>query len=281
MQFAYSIYWGGTIIDAEQCDYTSSRELGLHCPFCNEAVFWRTAHTRTMPDGSTQHVDPSFVHYPGLGIDCELRAKRPEGEAYIHALEVKARNQRLILFNKYFIDIIRKQEIIEDESSKVKIARKLMGKDCTKPLIELFRQQKIKFDFIKNEANKNLKRMRYISQGKLFSEVIREEFKNTAERIDSYITQKNLTIAYEAALWLQSKSANWALDRTILLCMISLCEFFAVANQEECNRQATEKYIKIAYQHLKKYPELLSKFISMLLVSINWKNIESISISKK
>jgi len=281
MRFAYSIYWGGAIIDAEQCDYTSSRELGLHCPFCNEAVFWRTAHTRTMPDGSTQHIDPSFVHYPGLGVDCELRAKRPEGEAYIHALEVKARNQRLILFNKHFIDIIRKRQIIDNENSRIKIIRKVMGKDCTKPLIELFRQQKITFEFIQNKTYKNLEEIRYISQNQLLPKGMREGFRNIAEKISSYIAQKNLTIAYEAALWLQSKSANWALDRVVLLCLIYTCNFLAMKNEGKYSNNKVEKYIRMAHQYLKENPEILTDFILNLLVNTDWKHLGSIDISKK
>ncbi len=121
MRYAFSIYWGGTVVDALDCDYESSRELGLHCPFCNEALFYRAGYHRIMPDQSCQQVAPSLAHYPNLGKECELRATRPEDKPTCNNWEIQSRNQRLTLYNKHFVDIIRQSIEIANEHTHIKL----------------------------------------------------------------------------------------------------------------------------------------------------------------
>lgn len=271
MRFAYSIYWGGTVVDANSCDYESSRKLGLHCPFCNEALFLRSAHTRIMPDGSRQQVAASFAHYPGLGLDCELRAKRPEGEKHIQQLEIHSRNQRLLLFNKHFVDIIRNHIAIKDEQPKVKILRKTLGKDFTKPFAKLFLDQKITYERIQYEASQNLKRIQFTLNQQEVPEIMRNELKSTAKKVGSYMTQRNLAIAHEAGLWLQSKSAAWALDRLILFVFITACEALATTNGDSIH--SIPKYIRTVSQLFTQNPNICLELILTMLVSINWQYI--------
>lgn len=42
MELAASLYNGGQLISAQEGDYSTSRELGLICPFCKESVFLLT-----------------------------------------------------------------------------------------------------------------------------------------------------------------------------------------------------------------------------------------------
>ena len=273
MRFAYSIYWGGTIVDAEQCDYESSRKLGLHCPFCNEALFLKIGHTRKMPDGSFQKVSPCFSHYPGFGIDCELRAKRPEGEAYIEKLEIESRNQRLILFNKHFIDTVRFRLNLKDENPKIKAIRKILGKQFTKPFADLFLKQEITLERIKNEASQNVKRLRTTTKYVQVPQDIKQELVETVKEVGSYINSKNMSIAQEIALWLQSKSATWSLDRLILFAFIFQCESFAIMNNENNSVNAIYKYAKKAHQFAIENQNLFLNLLFATFVSINWQNL--------
>ena len=142
-----------------------------------------------MPDGSRQQVAASFAHYPGLGLDCELRAKRPEGEKHIQQLEINARNQRLLLFNKHFVDILRNHIAIKDEQPKVKILRKTLGKDFTKPFAKLFLDQKITYERIQYEASQNLNRIQFT----LNQQEMRNELKSTVKKVSSYVNYPALT----------------------------------------------------------------------------------------
>jgi len=273
MRFAYSIYWGGTVVDAIHCDYQSSRELGLHCPFCNEALFFKAAHTRTMPDGSHQQVAASFAHYPGVGLDCELRAKRPEGEKHIQQLEINSRNQRLILFNKHFIRILRHHIAIEDEQGKVKVLRKILGKNFMEPFVKLFLDQKITLEFIKYQASQNLKRINVTANYPEIPEIVKDQLKLTAKKITSYMTNRNLVIAYEAALWLQSKSATWALERLILFVFIAQCESLAMVNCDSICASSIRKYVKPGFQFLTQNADLCLSLIFSMFISVNWQYI--------
>lgn len=108
MKDAKSIYLGGDIVAAEDCDYESYRSLGLTCPFCNEAVFLRTAFFRKGVEKDTE-VNPHFVHFPSSlaknGADCERRSLSKEGRAEIERIKVEARNQRLKLYNDRLWDM--------------------------------------------------------------------------------------------------------------------------------------------------------------------------------
>ena len=102
MLSAVSMYFGGDIVSAADCDYDSSRELGLKCPLCSEAVYLVRSFQRDR-GGKTQLVKAQFRHYPGskFGDDCELRVLSKEGREKIEAIRIERRNQRLELYNNH------------------------------------------------------------------------------------------------------------------------------------------------------------------------------------
>jgi hypothetical protein len=102
MQYAKAIYRGGMIFNADDGNYNQSRDLGLKCPFCGQAVFWRQG-SKTTRRGKTVHVRSSFCHYGSKdeGQECELRSTRKEGQAYVSKLNTVARHQRLRLYNEH------------------------------------------------------------------------------------------------------------------------------------------------------------------------------------
>lgn len=110
MRYSISMYRGGFQIDAENCDHTSAKNLGLICPFCKEAVFYRSG-SKYSNANKTVTVKPSFVHYAidgdelTAGIECENRAKRQEGIDYLARLEIESKNQRLKLYNDHLWDM--------------------------------------------------------------------------------------------------------------------------------------------------------------------------------
>ena len=122
------MYRAGFQVSALDCDYESAKNLGLICPFCKEAVFWRKGsdYERT---GQKISTSANFAHYNSddpMAQQCELRAKRREGREYLERLEIESKNQRLKLFNEHLWTMFASQiGISKKELSKV---RKYFGK---------------------------------------------------------------------------------------------------------------------------------------------------------
>jgi hypothetical protein len=120
---AKSMYFGGEIINASDCNYTSTRELGIVCPFCSSAVFLRSHSTREVK-GKIQLVRPYFAHYPtgnGDEFDCEKRSHTKQGKERIEQVKIQARNQRLKLYNAHLWDMIAEShEITHQQLNKAR-----------------------------------------------------------------------------------------------------------------------------------------------------------------
>jgi hypothetical protein len=100
--------YGGLMVDASECDYSSFKQLGLLCPICSRPVFLvqaaqREAHTRKNKDGGSVAVKESsvlahFSHFPDVSKEevdeCELR-NRQITPTQRTAIAVKAKGQRL------------------------------------------------------------------------------------------------------------------------------------------------------------------------------------------
>ncbi len=104
MKLASSLYKGGELIDATEANYECSRELGMICPFCKEAVFLAREHTR-----KNSNVRASWRHYKvsTQSTFCEERALSVQGKEMLKQLQPEARGQRLKLFNRRFWDIYK------------------------------------------------------------------------------------------------------------------------------------------------------------------------------
>jgi hypothetical protein len=101
------MYFGGEIISATDCNYQTSRDLGLVCPFCSSAVFIRSESVREIK-GKLQLVRPYFAHYPSGSPDnwdCEKRSRTKQGREEVERIKVQARNQRLKLYNAHLWDM--------------------------------------------------------------------------------------------------------------------------------------------------------------------------------
>jgi hypothetical protein len=104
MELAASIYQGGKLFPASEADYSTSRELGLVCPFCKESIFLVKAHLRR-----GQPIKAAWRHYQTTAKTayCENRALSREGKVELKALQKEAHNQRLKLFNRRFWEIFK------------------------------------------------------------------------------------------------------------------------------------------------------------------------------
>lgn len=107
MLTASSIRYGGMLVDAAECDYTSFKHLGLLCPICKRTVFLvreklRPASTRKNKNGSISAVKEAnvcsyFAHHSDVDRDtindCELRSSQITLGQRL-AAETISRNQR-------------------------------------------------------------------------------------------------------------------------------------------------------------------------------------------
>ena len=111
---AKSIYLGGSIVESFDCDYSSYKELGLTCPFCNSAVYLRKGSVRTIEkSGKVYSTRPYFSHYSVNNEDellneCERRVQTKEGREAIEKLKIESRQQKLVFFQQHLLDIFAK-----------------------------------------------------------------------------------------------------------------------------------------------------------------------------
>jgi len=99
MDIAKAMYKGGKIIHANECDFSSYKNLGLLCPFCSQEVCLRKGNIRK----------PYFAHFPTTSSrqveDCELRAS-VFGNSTETSNFIEDRGQRLEIFKKHFLEMI-------------------------------------------------------------------------------------------------------------------------------------------------------------------------------
>lgn len=107
-----SMYFAGNIVDASSIDsYEDYKRLGLVCPFCNEAVFFRKPVDFYYSEGINKQRQACFSHYRG-GHQCELRSCTSKGIAEIEKIKAEKKNQRLKLYNNYLWEIISTGEVL-------------------------------------------------------------------------------------------------------------------------------------------------------------------------
>jgi len=124
----------GEIISVEECNFESSRDYGLICPLCSEAVFIRSGGLRnqTLRNGKkrVQFINPYFAHYH-TGVEfqsyCENRAHTKEGRDRVEQLKIEAKNQRLKLYNHHLWEMFQVDRNVR--SGKRKQLIREFGKD--------------------------------------------------------------------------------------------------------------------------------------------------------
>lgn len=136
MLLASSIRYGGLLIDAGDCNYTSFKHLGLTCPICKRSVFLvaptqRQAHNRKNKAGESIAVKEStvvayFAHHPEVDRstvdDCELRSAKITPIQRLQA-ETTSRNQRRKILQSHCWKIIKTSLNLPDCEEVSKLLR--------------------------------------------------------------------------------------------------------------------------------------------------------------
>lgn len=224
MRYAKSMYRGGEIIDASLCDYNSTRQLGLVCPFCSQAVFLRSGSAYER-QGKQIIVPDAFAHYHSddpLSLECELRAKRKEGEDYLNQLRIEAKNQRLKLYNK------RLWEIVKRSWPNNVLFLKTVNKQFDKKWIEWnairARQELAKdLDFYQVEMEQISKQASRQNVDAIAQKIWSKERMMADSLKYNFVDQQlQLTIAFEVLEFLATKTGGYAFANIFRLGLISI-----------------------------------------------------------
>jgi hypothetical protein len=105
MKYASAMKYGGELVAAVDCDYSSFKELVPLCPNCKEPVYLRIGGQRESVKGKAYQIGPHWCHFKGISAEqvsgCELRVNgyTEQDRAKIAA---QARGQRLKLLQRWF-----------------------------------------------------------------------------------------------------------------------------------------------------------------------------------
>jgi hypothetical protein len=109
--WASSIYQGGKLYYAADCNHGDNKRLGLVCPLCSEAVFLAKGEI----------LRPCWKHYRVSAETkyCDRRSLTKEGRKELEKLQPKATGQRLKLFNRRFWEIFCHEKFISRNPRQV------------------------------------------------------------------------------------------------------------------------------------------------------------------
>lgn len=159
MDVTKSIYLGGELIYADNphLNYSSCKDLGLCCVFCNAETHFRRGHVRI----------PHFAHYADIPSSvlekCKLRQTSYSSLAKSslrHSLTSEGKQQRLKIFQEHFLDIIASNDFNFYEKIQIIQNRKKLEPDiekitklCAEKIVS---EKKLCFKFI-NKHFENIK----------------------------------------------------------------------------------------------------------------------------
>lgn len=227
MDLAASLYLGGKLILATEANYSSSRELGLICPFCKESVFLVQGHTRK---GTKVVAAWRHYKYSHQSNYCERRAISKEGKEALNQFKPKAQNQRLKLFNKRFWEIYSLKKAIP-KNLKKHLLQSASEAELEKMALhcwERWEPEKIKAMIpakIKFQLGDNKKAEEYLRNHPAFKRTIpaiRDDV--ISDFINIQFSVLRLKILNEAIDWLGTKTAVPAFKKMIELALFDCLE---------------------------------------------------------
>jgi len=279
MRYAKSMYRGGLIVDSDECDYESSRHLGIICPFCSQAVFLRKGGSY-IRDGKEITVSPAFCHYQSndtTAQDCELRSLRREGEEYIKRLEIESRGQRLELYNKRLWEIF-KQDI---KVTSLKEATQSFGKKWIEEKASLTRNDlsnRLKF-YLEQSLElweQQLTEKVQIKDPKLAEAAnvawTVEERLADIRKLSSFDRQLHVMVFQEIIQFLSTRSGNYAYHKIFQVALIIDCANIWVA---KVKTKAPQEAINAYANYVKKdfNVEFYNIMILLMLIRTDWINL--------
>ena len=255
MKLASSLYLGGELIPAAGADYTTSRESGIVCPFCREAVFLAREHER-----QGFKISSSWRHYKisANSTFCDNRALSVEGKQMLKRLQSESQGQRLKMFNCKFWEIYKYKKVFPalkatclefiDESTL-----NLMVKHCherwdVEAIIKVI-PETLSISQEALESNTVFKQLARQLPDTRDLQTIIENFTNTKFSILHY------KICCEVVAWLGTRSAYSIFEKVIHLAFLDTVEALPqpihsnqVANMAVCSIALTpwEEAIEVA-----------------------------------
>lgn len=226
---AKSIYLGGDIVSAQECNYESYLKLGLKCPFCNSAIFLRAASSRVIK-GIQKPITAYFAHFPSGtndNWDCIARAKSVAGRQEIEQIKIEAREQRLKVYNNKLWELMITD--LQLTNRKMKEIRKSIGER------EIENKTKIVRIEIVNNLDKLCQEIDHISKSlssrdASFIKAMSQSPKDAKKMISmssEYLGQcdrrLHTAICCEVLQFLSTKSGNWVLSKLVALA-INACK---------------------------------------------------------
>lgn len=221
MQYAKSMYLAGELVQAEDCDFESSKQLGLTCPFCSQAVFLRAGHIR-VTQGKEILVSAAFAHYhTGVDdFDCEKRSLSLEGREFLRLKAIEARNQRLELYNRHLWEMISRDRNIKrsrylsvrkaiGESELTLRARQVRGWLSENQPRAYEMLEKVFNDFSEG-STLNIEKPLLMSE-----EDYQEELRNHREYLSACDKKLDLTVSQEVLDFLCTRTGGYALEKLV------------------------------------------------------------------
>jgi hypothetical protein len=197
MKTCSSIRYGGLLVDAKDCDYTSFKHLGLVCPICHRSVFLcvgseRKPHERKLKDGSkTQvkesRVDAYFAHHPDVSKDvvndCELRSSQIT-KVQREKIAAKSRNQRRKILQAHFWKILQTSPEISNMQDHAELFHSTWLHCCIYSKMKAEKEYQLLINycvnFFRKEVEQNLKNLLHKWKGFASENFEDEKFKETS-----------------------------------------------------------------------------------------------------
>lgn len=116
MQYAESMLLCGELINANDAEYDTYKDLLCRCPNCGSEVFLKKSYTRQYKNNKSTSVRASWNHFQEVPAIVEARceSRTKYGKKKILTQNSQARNQRLKLYRYRLWDLIHKSPILND-----------------------------------------------------------------------------------------------------------------------------------------------------------------------
>ena len=249
------MYFGGEIVLAKECDYESSKRLGLICPFCNSAVFLRSESIRHVKN-KMQIVSPYFAHYPSGSVDnwdCENRSHTKEGKEKIEQIKIQARNQRLKIYNAYLWNMFQTDRNIP--YSALNLIRSRFGNKWCQANSIIARQEwseslELVYELIPDSIEAMHQLQGFPTEGKP-PFMTEEDYKEEVQKQKAYISncdrRLHKAICFEIAEFLATNTAGYAFEKFFKFCIY--CQILLLTEQKKFTEDMIEKrYVSITAQ---------------------------------
>lgn len=222
--WAASMYEGGSLHYAADCNHGDSKRLGLVCPLCNGALF--------LAKGEVYR--PTWRHYHATLETqyCERRVITKEGKNLLRQLQPKAMGQRLSLFNRRYWDIFTFERLAPRDPYA--LCQKHLGKALMRKTVEHCRDRWNASDIVATLPRQLAEMERLKCKREIFmghpatQQMLRKDPEVALATVDYFENMKfsvlRLKILSEVVTWLGTPSAKDSFAKTLCLAILDCLE---------------------------------------------------------